>query len=132
MSHLKKKARKVAYKRRKEDKSTKIEAVEMIFLQVSSERLTVNLKFCVGALDTAGSASHLKQLSDGGWQRRTCGGGGCSHATRLVHDDVRIVEDRRGALLAVDGGGGRGCAGQWGVARGGDGGPCERGEKVSV
>lgn len=126
MSHLKTKGRKADYKSLKQDKSTKIEAAEVIFHQVRSKSLTAAFKFCVGALDTAGPHTIIKQRSDGGRQRRTCGGRRC-HATRLVHNDVRVVEDRRGALFAVDGGGGGGRARQWGVARGGDGRPCVRG-----
>lgn len=67
---------------------------------------------------------------------RTCGGGGrgshADHLAWLVHYDIRVVEHRRRALLAVDRGGGGGCARQWGVARGGDWRPCGGGSTQAI
>lgn len=61
-------------------------------------------------------------------RRCTCGGSGwgchADHLARLIHDNVRVVENRGGALLAVDRRRGCGCSGQRWMAGGRDGWTC--------
>lgn len=93
--------------------------------------------FYVGGSDTAlrfccRSTSDLKQHFDTEWEMCTCGGSRwgshADHLTWFVNNDIRIAEHWRRALLAVDRGGGGGCARKRGVAWGGDRRACQ--EKV--
>lgn len=93
--------------------------------------------FYVGGSDTAlrfccRSTSDFKQHFDTEWEVCTCGGSRwgshADHLTWFVNNDIRIAEHWRRALLAVDRGGGGGCARKRGVAWGGDRRACR--EKV--